>query len=248
MDPELLPGSGSGTRKIQSWIRIRNKSIWIHNTALNNKIWTVIEFYNLKLHLKFFPKINHFHQILASYPAGSWISNQQKRLWYERIGIGWMSTGTRTANFCNINIPFWRVMLQAYSIIHFSEPVSTPWDCLFKKDFCIRRNSSRGGTGIAQPSRRVELSGKLTANPFYNWILDKILNFVSDNALKPLKFLKRSFVQYTPQPPPRCTGTSLPVLVKTIFRYVCRCVYWYLQQRNCLQNSLCFARPQKTVQ
>ena len=23
MDPELLPGSGSGTRKIQSWIRIR---------------------------------------------------------------------------------------------------------------------------------------------------------------------------------------------------------------------------------
>ena len=25
MDPELLPGSGSGTRKIQSWIRIRNK-------------------------------------------------------------------------------------------------------------------------------------------------------------------------------------------------------------------------------
>ena len=36
MDPELLPGSGSGsgTRKIQSWIRIRNKSFRIHNTAI----------------------------------------------------------------------------------------------------------------------------------------------------------------------------------------------------------------------
>ena len=33
MDPKLLPGSESGTRKIQSWIRIRNKSLWIHNTA-----------------------------------------------------------------------------------------------------------------------------------------------------------------------------------------------------------------------
>ena len=32
MDPELL--HGSGTRKIQSWIRIRNKSFQIHNTAL----------------------------------------------------------------------------------------------------------------------------------------------------------------------------------------------------------------------
>ena len=32
MDPELLPGSGSGTRKIQSWIRIRNKSFRIRNT------------------------------------------------------------------------------------------------------------------------------------------------------------------------------------------------------------------------
>ena len=32
MDPELVPGSGSGTRKIQSWIRIRNKSFRIHNT------------------------------------------------------------------------------------------------------------------------------------------------------------------------------------------------------------------------
>ena len=32
MDPELLPGSG--TRKIQSWIRIRNKSFRIHNTAI----------------------------------------------------------------------------------------------------------------------------------------------------------------------------------------------------------------------
>ena len=33
MDPELLLGSGFGTRKIQSWIRIRNKSFRIHNTA-----------------------------------------------------------------------------------------------------------------------------------------------------------------------------------------------------------------------
>ena len=31
MDPELLPGSG--TRKIQSWIRIQNKSFWIRNTV-----------------------------------------------------------------------------------------------------------------------------------------------------------------------------------------------------------------------
>ena len=31
MDPELLPGYG--TRKIQSWIRIRNKSFLIRNTA-----------------------------------------------------------------------------------------------------------------------------------------------------------------------------------------------------------------------
>ena len=35
-DPELLPGSGSGTRIIQIWIRIRNKSFRIHNTALSN--------------------------------------------------------------------------------------------------------------------------------------------------------------------------------------------------------------------
>ena len=33
MDPELLPGSESGTQKIQSWIRIRNNSFRIHNTA-----------------------------------------------------------------------------------------------------------------------------------------------------------------------------------------------------------------------
>ena len=32
MDPELLPGSG--TRKIQSWIQIRNKSFRIRNTGL----------------------------------------------------------------------------------------------------------------------------------------------------------------------------------------------------------------------
>ena len=33
MDPEILPGFGSGTRKIQSWIQNRNKSFRIHNTA-----------------------------------------------------------------------------------------------------------------------------------------------------------------------------------------------------------------------
>ena len=35
MDPELLPLSGFGTRKFkaQSWIRIRNKSLRIHNTC-----------------------------------------------------------------------------------------------------------------------------------------------------------------------------------------------------------------------
>ena len=33
MDPELMPGSRSGTGKIQSWIRIRNKSFQIHNTC-----------------------------------------------------------------------------------------------------------------------------------------------------------------------------------------------------------------------
>ena len=32
LDQELLPGSGSGTWKIQNWIRIRNKSFRIWNT------------------------------------------------------------------------------------------------------------------------------------------------------------------------------------------------------------------------
>ena len=32
MDPELLPGSG--TRNLQSWIRIRNKSFRIRNTGI----------------------------------------------------------------------------------------------------------------------------------------------------------------------------------------------------------------------
>ena len=35
MDQELLPGSGSGTQKIQSWIW--NKSFRIHNTGKNTK-------------------------------------------------------------------------------------------------------------------------------------------------------------------------------------------------------------------
>ena len=43
MDPELLPGSG--TQKIQSWIRIRNKSFRIHNTGYKLKVkWTAHEF------------------------------------------------------------------------------------------------------------------------------------------------------------------------------------------------------------
>ena len=33
MDQELLPGAGSGTLKIQSWIRIWNKSFRIRNTV-----------------------------------------------------------------------------------------------------------------------------------------------------------------------------------------------------------------------
>ena len=37
MDPEILPGSGSGTWKIQSWIRIWNNQFRIHNTALKFK-------------------------------------------------------------------------------------------------------------------------------------------------------------------------------------------------------------------
>ena len=40
MDPELLPGSGSGTRKIQSWIRIRNKSFRIHQHC--RKVFEII--------------------------------------------------------------------------------------------------------------------------------------------------------------------------------------------------------------
>ena len=39
MDPELLPGSGSGTRKIQSLIRIRDKSFRIHNTGNLREHW-----------------------------------------------------------------------------------------------------------------------------------------------------------------------------------------------------------------
>ena len=40
MDPELL--LGYGTQKIQSYIRIRNKSFRIRNTAFySNKLWTI---------------------------------------------------------------------------------------------------------------------------------------------------------------------------------------------------------------
>ena len=41
MDPELLPGSGSGTWKIQSWIQIRNKSFRIHNTGVFPKLFSL---------------------------------------------------------------------------------------------------------------------------------------------------------------------------------------------------------------
>ena len=36
MDLELLPDSGSGTQKIQSLIRIWNKSFWIHIGVYRN--------------------------------------------------------------------------------------------------------------------------------------------------------------------------------------------------------------------
>ena len=36
IDPELLSGSESGTRKIQSWIRLRNKSFRIRNTGYHH--------------------------------------------------------------------------------------------------------------------------------------------------------------------------------------------------------------------
>ena len=51
MDPELLPGSGSGTQKIQSWIRISNESFWIHNTAFNlaGKLYKLFFFFFLPL-------------------------------------------------------------------------------------------------------------------------------------------------------------------------------------------------------
>ena len=39
LDPELLPGSGSRTQIIQSWIRIRNKSFRIRNSGFQaNKL------------------------------------------------------------------------------------------------------------------------------------------------------------------------------------------------------------------
>ena len=50
MDPELLPGSG--TQKIQSWIR--NKSFRIHNTGLNKKKFTkqkIIRFGKILCHV-----------------------------------------------------------------------------------------------------------------------------------------------------------------------------------------------------
>ena len=37
MDPDLELLPGSGTQKVQSWIRIRNKSFWIHTTGRINK-------------------------------------------------------------------------------------------------------------------------------------------------------------------------------------------------------------------
>ena len=37
MDPELLPRSGSGTRKIQSWIRIHNTDRYCTGITLVNK-------------------------------------------------------------------------------------------------------------------------------------------------------------------------------------------------------------------
>ena len=51
MDPELLPGSGSGTRKIQSWIG--NKSFRIHNTGEHSS--------DMNFKYKFFPSVFSRH-------------------------------------------------------------------------------------------------------------------------------------------------------------------------------------------
>ena len=48
MDPELLPGSWSGTRKIQSWIWIRNKSFRIHNTGYDTNWSPLFSAYGYK--------------------------------------------------------------------------------------------------------------------------------------------------------------------------------------------------------
>ena len=48
-----MPGSGSGTRKIQSWIRIRNKSVLICNTGYYGFYYAEFLFYNFR-----FPHLN----------------------------------------------------------------------------------------------------------------------------------------------------------------------------------------------
>ena len=65
MDSKLLPGSGSGTRKIQSWIRILNKSFRIRKTAFSFQIpvpfppkkicYFIFIFYVSKFIFKFHP-------------------------------------------------------------------------------------------------------------------------------------------------------------------------------------------------
>ena len=59
MDPELLPGYGSGSRKIQSWIRIRirNKSFQIHNTSHNQPLWPSIMYPTTSDHTTNIPTI-----------------------------------------------------------------------------------------------------------------------------------------------------------------------------------------------
>ena len=94
MDPELLPGSGSGTRKIQSWIRIRNKSFRIRNTGTLNRrqsqwifqltlsacsrrlwgfdlMWSSKAFVSMKCFLKRFKKLSiSFHETTVT--IGGW--------------------------------------------------------------------------------------------------------------------------------------------------------------------------------
>ena len=51
MDLELLPGSGSETQKIPSWIRIWNKSFRIHNTEKNRTVQKAVLRIKIKIRI-----------------------------------------------------------------------------------------------------------------------------------------------------------------------------------------------------